>query len=247
MKKWFAYGTMFFCAYLLFMIATAPAAAILNLVSLPKGLSLQGVSGSIWHTSIKQASQEQVQIQDIDIRLSVFSLLTLDPKITLSFGGALTPGPEGQLSVSGLLAEAKIQDADITLSANEIAQKLALPMPLEAHGLVNLQLNEFVIGKPLCQVASGHLSWPNAAVSAMEEKVSLGSFDAKVSCEQGALALTLDPENDLGLTFSAYLRQKGRVSGNGYLTPGAKFPEALKAVLPFIGKADNQGRYRLSL
>jgi len=36
------------------------------------------------------------------------------------------------------------------------------------------------------------------------------------------------------------------MSGNGFLKPGAKFPKVLNDVLPFLGKKDNQGRYRLS-
>ena len=247
MKKWFAYGAMFLAVYLIFVIATAPASVLLNMVSLPKGLSLHGVSGSIWHTKIKQVSQGELQIHDVDAQLNLLSLLTLDPKISLSFGGALVPGPEGQLDVSGLLAEARIENADITLAANDVAAQLSLPIDLDAHGFVHLKLSEFVVGKPLCQLAKGDINWANASVTAMEEKVKLGSFSAKVTCEQGALALTLAPKNDLGLTFSAYIRQSGRLSGNGYLTPGEKFPEELKTVLPFIGKADNQGRYRLNL
>jgi general secretion pathway protein N len=41
------------------------------------------------------------------------------------------------------------------------------------------------------------------------------------------------------------LDQSGRVSGNGFLKPGAKFPPELINALPFLGRKDNQGRYRL--
>ena len=80
---------------------------------------------------------------------------------------------------------------------------------------------------------------------ALEQNIQLGNFNAKISCEEGALALLLSPENDLGVTLNAYLDQSGRVSGNGFLKPGAKFPPALISALPFLGRKDNQGRYRL--
>ena len=57
----------------------------------------------------------------------------------------------------------------------------------------------------------------------------------------------MDPNNNLGLSYRAQVKQGGRVSGSGYLTPAEKFPEQLKAALNFLGKADSQGRYRLKI
>ncbi|MEW6983658.1 type II secretion system protein N [Colwelliaceae bacterium 6471] len=247
MKKWFAYGAIFLCVYFTFVVATVPATLVTNWISIPKNIAVSGISGTIWQAKATSVSHPQITLNDVDIELGVMSLLKGDPLLELSFGGALFAGPEGSLSISGLLDELKIENGEMSIAANDIAKQLALPVPLTAHGYVSIKVPEFVIGQPICKEASGQIVWNKASITALEEKINLGALKADVTCEQGALAIALSPSNDLGLTFTAYLRGKGNVSGNGYLTPGAKFPEQLKAALPFLGKADNKGRYRLSL
>ena len=102
-------------------------------------------------------------------------------------------------------------------------------------------------GAPICKELQGDIHWRKAGVTGFEEKVNLGALSATLSCEKGELVADVDPKNDLGLSYRAQLKQGGRFTGSGYLTPGAKFPEQLIAVLSFIGKPDNQGRYRLKM
>jgi general secretion pathway protein N len=121
-----------------------------------------------------------------------------------------------------------------------------LPIPMEAHDFIDLSIREFVMGKPICQQLSGTLLWKKAAVTALSEKVKLGRLSADLSCETGALAIAVSPKNDLGLTFTAYVHSMQKASGDGFLKPGNKFPTAMEPLLSFLGKTDNQGRYRLN-
>ncbi len=245
MKKWFAFGAIFLSVYLAFVLVAMPANFVLSYVKLPKNIVLHGVKGTVWQMNIDEVVHPKVSLEKVQASLSFWSLFTLNPSIELEFGDEFSIGPTGQLSVSGLLADITITDANIRVSADAIAQQLTLPMPVVASGDVNLSIETFVIGKPICQVTTGNISWKKTSLSALNETVKLGDLAAKLSCEQGALALTIDEKNDLGLSFVTYVRSRG-VSGNGHLIPGKKFPEKLKAVLPFLGKPDDQGRYRLS-
>ncbi len=245
MKKWFAFGAIFLSVYLVFVIAAMPANFVLGYVKLPKTMALNGIKGTIWQMNIDELIHPKVTVDKIDAQLSFWSLFTLNPSIKLTFGDDFSAGPSGNLTVSGLLSDITITDADLVVSADAIAQQMPLPVPLVASGDVKLTIEEFVVGKPICQLANGKVSWQKSSVSALNETVTLGNLAAKLSCQQGALAVTIDDKNDLGLSFVAYVRFRG-VSGNGHLKPGAKFPENLKLALPFLGKPDNQGRYRLS-
>jgi general secretion pathway protein N len=91
------------------------------------------------------------------------------------------------------------------------------------------------------------LQWRNAGITAFDKKVEFGTLKAKLTCDKGELVVDINPENDLGLSYRAQLKQGGRFSGSGYLTPGTKFPEQLRSALSFLGKPDNQGRYRLKI
>jgi general secretion pathway protein N len=246
MKKWFVYGAMFFSLYLIFLIVTMPAAWVVSFINLPKNSQVSQLSGTVWQSYAKQVRIDNVDINNVSSELSFLSLLMLDPTIKLTFGGALVSGPEGRLTASQLLKQIKITNVDITVAAQQITEKLNLAIPMQAHNLIELSVDEFILGKPVCQQMKGLIKWNKAAITALSEKANLGTLSAELACEKGALAFIIAPENDLGLTFTAYLHNINRASGNGYLKPGANFPEKLKPLLSFIGKADNQGRYRLN-
>ena len=251
MKKWLAYGALFFCVYLVFVIATIPANFALSLAKLPRNIELTNVEGSIWQANIAQLQYQGISIEQVSVQTSFWSLLVLSPSLTIKFGGALLDGPEGKFTVSGLLNELSIEQLQLSIAANDIAQQLALPIPLTAKGYVDLSIEDLTFApvgtKDFCQQLSGKITWPKAQVNALDEKVKLGELSAKLNCDKGAIAIVVNPKNDLGLSFTAYVRQGGRFSGNGYLKPGNKFPRQLNDVLPFIGSTDKQGRYRLKL
>ncbi|NQZ20821.1 MAG: type II secretion system protein N [Colwellia sp.] len=246
MKKWFAYGTVFFSVYLVFLIATLPVSWLVTYVKLPSNMQITELAGTVWESNAEYIEFSGTRINKVSSELSFFSLLMFDPTVSITFGGALMSGPEGKLTASQLFNDIKISELKISLPANNIAEKLSLPIPVEAHNFIDLTISEFVMGQPICQQLSGTLLWKKAAVTALSEKVKLGRLSADLSCEKGALALTVSPKNDLGLTFTTYVHNMKKASGNGFLKPSVKFPAAIRPLLSFLGKADNQGRYRLS-
>ncbi len=249
MKKTFSAVAIFLFAYLGFLIATLPATAVVNQFPLPKKINLYNLSGSIWHSQVAQLVVNEVSINNVNIRLSVWSLFTLTPQLDITFGDSLIDGPEGQLVLELSQEKAIIRDLTLFIKANEIARQLTLPLPVTAQGNVDVTLDNVEIllhKKDQCSAASGVITWQRAGVVALEENIKLGQFKANVECENGALALRLSPKNNLGLTFNVYVRNGNRISGSGFLKPGSNFPQALQSTLSFLGKKDNQGRYRLS-
>lgn len=249
MKKTLAAVSIFLMAYLGFLVATLPATTVVNQVKLPKGVSIYALSGNIWHSQIKQVVVNGVSINNVNINLSFWSLFTLSPKVDVTFGDSFSAGPEGQLELVLSQEKAIVNDLTLFIKANEIAQQLTLPLPLSAQGNIEVIVDNAEIlhqKNNQCAVAKGVITWQRAGVVALEENIKLGQLNANLACENGALALLLSPKNNLGLTFNAYVRNGKRVSGSGFLKPGSKFPQALQSVLPFLGKKDSQGRYRLS-
>ncbi len=245
MKKTSLLVASFAVVYLMFVIVLMPARIVLNWVSLPKNVQLGTLEGTVWHSKLDALKVDNWLVEKLDLEVNLISLLTLDPKIDLTFGDALLTGPEGEASISGLLSQLRVTDVNVNLSANDIAQQLPLPIPLIAHSTIDLKVNEFVAGKDICQQLSGDIHWPKAAVTALDERVELGALRAKLACQQGNVELVLDPVNSLGLSFSAYIGRGGRVSGDGYLTPNEQMPQEIRQLIPFLGRPDNQGRYRL--
>lgn len=248
MKKQFAILGIFLISYIVFLIATLPTTLVLNQVKLPKNISVYGVTGTIWHTNIAQVVVDKTSIKKVNGQLDFWSLLTLTPELAITFGDAFIAAPEGELKLALSQQKAYISDFKMVINANEIAQQLPSPVPMTAQGdvevmLVNAEID--LIKNNQCIAVKGTAQWTKAGVIALDQNVKLGSLQADIDCENGALSLNILPENDLGLTFKATMRQGEKISGNGFLKPGANFPQALNNVLPFLGAKDSQGRYRL--
>jgi len=249
MKKTLAAMAIFLIAYIGFLIATLPAATVVNQFPLAKKISLHAVSGTIWHSKVDQVVVDGISISNVNTRLNLWSLFTLAPKLDITFGDSFSTGPEGQLELELSQEKAVVNDLTLFIKANEIAQQLTLPLPITAQGNVDVMVDniEILLQKNnQCSTAKGVVTWQRAGVVALEENIKFGQFTANLECENGALALLVSPKNNLGLTFNAYVRNGKRISGNGFLKPGSNFPQALQSALPFLGKKDSQGRYRLS-
>lgn len=245
MKKKSLYIGSFFCVYVVFLLVLLPASVVVSQLTLPKNVQFSSVDGSIWHSQIDTVVIDGHVINNVDAKLSVLSMLTFDPTISISFGGALVNGPEGRANVSGLLTQLTITDASVSILANTIAQQLTLPVDISASKYVDVDVKEFVVGKPLCDSLIGSINWREASVTVFDSNVSLGNLAATLTCEQGDVVATINEKNQLGLSFTASVGKGMRMSGDGFLTPNSNTPEQIKQALPFIGKPDNQGRYRL--
>jgi general secretion pathway protein N len=248
MKKKLTIASIFILLYIGFLIATLPTALVLNQLSLPKNIVILGVKGNIWNTDIAQITIEKTTIQKVNAILNFWSLFTLSPKVDITFGDSFTPGPEGELELVLTTSKAIVNDLNVLVKANDIAQQISLPIPVTAKGEIELTVLNAEVdlnNNNQCITVTGTATWSKAGVVALEQSIELGKLSADISCDKGTLAAVISPKNDLGLTFSAYLSQKGKLSGNGYLKPEDKFPQALNDALPFLGRKDRQGRYRL--
>jgi general secretion pathway protein N len=245
MKKKFSIVAGFLALYFVFVIALMPISFVLNFVDLPKNIELGQVSGSIWHSEISAVKTNELVINKVTSQLSVFSLLTLNPSIDLTFGDPLLNGPEGSVNISGLLGELNLSDLQLLIAANSITSQLDLPVPVQAHDFIDVKVEEFIAGTPVCSNLSGTIHWNKAAVTALDEKVKLGRLSAKLSCNKGNAVVIIEPKNDLGVTFTASVGKGYRLSGEGYLMPSAIMPKQFQELLPFLGNPDKKGRYRL--
>jgi len=254
MKKWIIGVVVFIVVYLVFLATQIPAQWAINQIALPKHIALYGINGSVWHTSIDRIminnpgydANEGYSVNQVTTEVNLLSFLIFNPSVTTTFGGPLVSGPEGQATLSQLSGDIEISDLKISAPANDIAQQLTLPIELTAQKFIDINVDEFVMGKPLCQQLSGTVAWENAGVKAFDQSVDLGALNGTLACDKGAVKFTFNPKNNLGLTLTAHIYSPERISGKGYIIPGNKFPAKLNDLLPFIGQKDNQGRYPLN-
>ncbi|WP_371375886.1 type II secretion system protein N [Thalassotalea aquiviva] len=245
-KKLTLIVVIFVVAYLGFVIALAPIKNILGFVELPKQVAVVNPKGSLWHGRAESIWVEQVELKNVRWTVNLLSLLTFNPSVDIDFGNRSKSQPNGSLTLRGLSSDLTVSDANVSVAANTALSYYPVPFELQADGDLQLNIDKFVVGQPICSHLAGQLSWPQARVSAMDESVELGPLKADLTCEQGELLVTIDINNNLGLEFNARVAMD-KISGQGYLTPGAKFPAEVRPLLSFIGRPDNRGRYRLKI
>jgi len=245
-KKYLGLTAGFVVLYLFFIISLMPLSFVTHWFETPKNIIVGKVSGSIWQGKIAAVVVDGVTINKIETELSFFSLLAFSPKIVANFGEPLFTGPEGRVTISGLFAGISLENLTVSTQANLIAEHLTLPVAVIAHDFISIEIERYVFGQPVCTELNGSIVWQKAAVTVLGEKVILGELAAELSCQKGKMIVEMNPKNDLGLSFTASVGQSFHASGDGYLTPTNKTPQAIHQVLPFLGPADNQGRYRLA-
>ena len=247
MKSKLLYAASFVALYLVFLVVNAPAVLLTKFAPIPDNVNLQGVTGTIWQTSVDNINVAGVNVENIETSLSALSLLSLNPSIQFESKGGLSDSltGQGELQLSG--EQLTVSHLTAQLPANVMVPFLNAPLPISAFGQVELHIEELTITGAQCSSASGKVIWQRAAISALEQTVELGDFNAQLTCYKDTLSLAIAPDNKLGLTFDARLTHQGQIVGNGYLKPGAQFPKTLNELLPFLGRKDGQGRYRLRL
>ena len=247
MKKIILYTLYFILAFCVFAIALMPARFAVEQATLPKNLILNGVNGIIWNATIQQVANKDITLNSVDLSLSFWSLLTFSPQIHATFGDTLQPGPLGKLTATYSNKVLTIENADINVAVSDLLKNAKLIIPIEAKGSLDVHLDKVTLGKPICSEVIGNVRWPKARVKSGKQNVALGTLTANLGCEKGALTLTIDENNDLGLSITAYMHKAGRFKGNGTIKPGDKFPAELTPILSFLGKPNREGKYPLRL
>lgn len=163
--------------FLFFLFRQIPATWGAYALTRGTGLSLSGITGSVWNG---RASLASVRLQygehslgQLTWKLSPLSLLTLKPCAFLttrmenqSFEGNVCAGSGGNLSVS---------DADVNLPATLIQPRIPLPI----GGQLALHLDQLELRGNVLSKLKGKLSWTEALINNGTGWLGIGSFGAE--------------------------------------------------------------------
>jgi len=230
--------------YCLFLVVMLPIGFVLNMVNLPHNIQLSGVKGTIWQSHFDTVIVDNIRIDNVDASLSVLSLLSFHPSVDVTFGDPMLSGIDGHATVSGT-STLQIQNTEINIPANLIAQFVPTPIELTAHKYIELKLETFELGEPICGALVGQIDWRKAAVTVYGQKVDLLDLTADLHCNNGEIELAVKQPNGLGLSLTATLGKNMNMYGQGYIQPSATTPKAIMDVLPLVSRPDGQGRYPL--
>lgn len=234
-------------AYLLSMLVLTPATVWLKLVSLPAGLQLGAVSGTLWSGQIAGVQQAPFYLPQLNWQLQPSLLWRGKLGLKLQ-GGNLRDSSLPYLAVQAELGfgQLQIQQSTIRLPVGPIVPQLQLPMPVDASGAIVLNLKNFTLGEPYCAALDGKASWQQAKFKTPSGWIDLQAIDGTLSCDNGNISLQTTADNPLGLLMKAdILPSSYQIAGT--LKPAPSMPKEVHQAMQFVGQPDAEGRFPLKL
>ena len=227
--------------YLLFMLATAPAASLRLLLGDNDRVNVEGLRGSLWQGHADRVIiDDAYPIDDLNWRLHPGALLLL--KLSASLQGQFDARPfAAELSVSATgNVQAKSVRAEI--AAATLAELAAIPLA-QLDGDIDIELASLVWQRGGIPRANGQIHWRQARIT-VAESVELGDVDIRLEAQDdGVLAKINNREGDLKTSGSARLGDDRQYQLNLILKPLAGAPANLQNSLAMFARRQRNGQF----
>ncbi|QSX37444.1 type II secretion system protein N [Shewanella sedimentimangrovi] len=231
--------------YLLFMLVLFPARLALGLAPLPKDVSVEGVSGSLWQGEASSVAFQGRQVDQVRWSLSPWALLLGSANLELQVGNrrsAVTANGELSLSMSGVGAH----NFKVSAPHDFLIGNRRLPFGAEVSGNLELYLANFKQGSPWCEQLTGKLNIQGAGLKNQFGEYDLGNMGFGLGCIEGRILLKADEkDNQLGLVGALELQADNKLLVKAKIRETDFQNEDMKKALAFLGRKDAEGYYPL--
>lgn len=237
---------IFFAFFILFSGLNTPINLLLKLVELPKSISYQNLTGTLWQGEASVVQVDKQRLEKLSWSFKPSELLTGNLGFDIKFGNArINRELSGKAIASVGLAGTRLKNMTFRLPASLI--KSALPIPVgPISGRVVFDIEEFEYQQPLCNQLVGDVSWLNAAIDISGE-IAFGTISSQLSCQDNKVIASFDGANSLGIEGKATIASAKSFGFNGFLKPSAELPAVVHQGIGVFAKVDAKGRYKISL
>lgn len=243
MKKVWPLVALGIGAFLLFALVTLPAATVLSYFH-PPGVTLSGVSGTIWKGRAQAVRSGTMQLGSVEWKLDILALFTgklgADVKVTRSDGFA-----EASIAMSSARVTLRGLNASLPLTA--------MPANLLRGGwtgTATLRLTQLALENSWPVAATGtieivDLAGPANRPSALGGyKVVFAEGAATAEGLQGALSDTGGP---LAVNGTVDIKKNRSYLVSGLIATRPNAPSDMARTLEILGEPDAQGRRQFSI
>ncbi len=237
-------GLVFVVLLVTSVVVHIPASFALRYLPSSTGADFSGVSGTLWNGSVKQFTWQGQPLGTLNWTLNVLPLFTgkADVSVRLAGSGLSARGSVGY-GFDGVFAKQLLLSAP----ASFIQSYVPYPLPVGLSGQFDITVRDYLMSEPFCDTLDGNIAWSQGSVSSPLGNVDPGLVVADVTCDEGSLVLNGDSKSDaLQSEFTLSLDPSQRYKIDGWFIPGDALPDSMKNQLSWLGKPDNEGRYRLS-
>jgi general secretion pathway protein N len=233
-------------SYVLFMLLLTPASWWLKLIPLPAKLQLGPVTGTVWRGEVAGLRYQQLQFDTLRWQLNGKALFSAKLQFAVQSGSAQNAAlPYINATLSYGFDGGTASNSLLRLPVAQVLPLLSLPLPVDATGELVLDVPLFEQGQPWCRQLSGSASWQQARLQTPSATwLDLQNLFGTLNCDNGTVVLTTDGANLLGLDITAVINAE-QLLVNGTIKPDSSMPEEVHQAMQFLGRPDEQGRYRM--
>ena len=237
--------------FLFFVVAYMPAAHLIQSQTLPKGVKIYGVSGTVWHGKAQAVVVEGIPVTNVEWDIAGLSMLIGSVHADIK-GGNLRDSDEvsfkGELRTSLLNPETvESDDFLLFLPVDRVLAEVQLPLPVNAGGRFRARVEALSFG-PDCNELTGFGDWLNATVAGTRGPIDFGNYSAQLRCEGKGIGITVKEPNMLGLSLDAILEQGfSNFSIKGKFKPDPSLPEEVHQAAAIFGAPGPDGYTEIQL
>ena len=246
---WIVLGVV---VYLTFLIAYIPAIYVASIVEKQSNgeVRLYNVSGTLFEGNASVLEAKGVRINNLDWTLSPWALLIARASLDIQ-GGAMRDAEQIYIDTDASIKlfspeHFTLSDTTLLVPAKSALSQFALPIAVTAEGRFRLDLEKLKM-HPQCTDLQGKGAWLNAEIDMPQRAVNLGSFEANMSCADGAFTVQVLPENSLQLKADIVVDATGDYSIDGTFKPDDSLPQDIQLGAESFFSKNEQGFYIISL
>lgn len=237
MKKGLMLALLGAAAFIVILVATAPASLLAYAVQRNTPVQLQGVGGSLWHGTAQQIVAPELQLGPLSWRLHPWRLLLGEARLSLEMPAG-APNLNGKAVVGiNILKKLTLSDVDITADAEWVFAQAALP--LAADGRFRLQIQSAELRHGQLPRIQAQLDWLEARI-VYPQAHALGAYRMLMrNHPEPNPEYLLGELNDIDSPFkiagTIKIEKSGDYELNALLSTAPGAPEIFKNTLLFVG------------
>lgn len=232
---------LFVVVYVLTLVVMLPARFAVSLAPLPAGVNLHHVQGSVWRGRVGQVVTPDLTLHDISWQVRPWHVLTLNGVVDVQLARHDLNPLAGSARVIASPSTVQVIDARFTGDLAELLNLSPVSSPIALRGPVILQLNEYVVGQPVCEILDGEVQGFDLQGEFNRRWQPLGDYTVRMGCAEGRLLVQMPRDNLLGLSVDGTVSPQGVDLRIG-IAPRPGAPEGLAELLAWLGNPDAEGR-----
>ncbi|ORT51661.1 hypothetical protein ST37_04735 [Vibrio sp. qd031] len=244
MKRIILLAMLFILTFSVSIVTHLPVALVLDKLPLPKELTYQSASGSIWNAQLNDVYWQNLSLGSIYSQMQWSSLFKGRVEVLVRAGRNSELGYSLKGYAGGSIKGWYAREVFASLPAKSVTDQLQLPIPIDGQGTLDLTLRDYQYQAPYCAYATGTLAWTSAQVTSPFLSLDLEQAIADFSCEDNTITASGDQSSEqVSAEFEATLASNGQYQTAAKFKPEAQFPANARGQLSWLGAPDAQGYY----